>query len=92
MRVPTEKLKEIETLVANGWCQNSSARDEQGRPVHPSSDRATCFCLTGAATRARVGLSTFAETLGFTDILTLVAWNDHQDRSLDEVLERIRSC
>lgn len=41
-------LLEVRHLIEKGWCQYELAEDAYGRPCHPLSDEAVCYCLDGA--------------------------------------------
>ena len=58
-KLRAERLEKVATvldsaadLVDKGWCQNSIARDAEGKPVNELSEDAVAFCADGAIVRA----------------------------------------
>lgn len=52
MNTEIEHLKKMRELLAKGWTQGAWARDGNGTSVGPHSEKAKCFCMLGASTRA----------------------------------------
>ena len=76
--------------VRSGWCKGSNARDKDGRMTHYASDKAVSWCLVGAwmlssdsfDERHEVGVAICKHV----DEPRMDSWNDHPDRTKDEVL------
>lgn len=47
-----ERLDKAANLIEQGWTQGAYARDANGIGVHPRSEDAVCWCLTGAIQNA----------------------------------------
>ena len=62
------------------WTQNASARNADGKGVHPYNPTAVCFCSTGAMSKAEwdiLSVGSFRDELyRFTDFFTIVDFND----------------
>ncbi len=48
-----ETLKAMRELLSapERWCQGDYAKDSLGEPCDPESNRAVCWCLSGAASK-----------------------------------------
>jgi hypothetical protein len=96
-----QMLADAYELVLSGWCQGSSAQDEMGRVIEPSSAFARRWSAPGALERV------WRRTLEDSDLaleaferanLALAAavhdvpahWNDNAGRSRTEVLKAFR--
>ena len=98
---PAERLlAEAYEFVLDGWCQGTSALDEWGRPVEPSSAFARRWSALGALERAwrrsveppEVARAAFEEAkLALTAAVNDVpqAWNDEPQRHQSEVLSAL---
>lgn len=85
--------------IERGWTQGTFARGADGQQVLIHEARATCFCVLGAIIRAypdpdgqervfgklcvHLGLAVGQDSLS--------DWNDHPDRTRDEVLEALKA-
>lgn len=85
------------------WMQGGYGRRSDGQvidlPDSPELAGATCLCALGALRKASAdvpALHRYRVTLAAETALTktvgdsIPAWNDHPDRTLDEVLDTIR--
>lgn len=64
-------LERARDLIAAGWTQDEDARDGNGRARLFSSEVATCFCISGALSRAAFDLGNWRErvddeTMGYS--------------------------
>jgi len=93
-------LKEAKLLIAQGWCQETMARDTNGNAVPSTSNSACEFCIAGAihaAAYKHVNGQNFYESarparmamrraIGTVD---LPMWNDWESRTQSDVLHAI---
>ena len=76
--------------VERGWCQKHYSADANDEHTGMFADNAAKWCLFGALIRENAGLS---ETLLLYDMVgaeenrSLVEWNDHPDRTKQEVID-----
>ncbi|HEX2111741.1 MAG TPA: hypothetical protein VHF67_09315 [Gaiellaceae bacterium] len=93
-------LADAYDLVATGWCQGTSARDADGRPVAAHSPTACEWSLTGSLLRVlrtseaepELALHAFQRaSLAVTAAVNGVAsvWNDAPRRRADDVLDAL---
>lgn len=87
---PLETLKTARALVANGWTQETFARDGSGSAVRSRAENAVCFCATGAISRA-CRSDHDAYQLAYAAIERVVGeppatWNDSRHRTQAEVV------
>jgi hypothetical protein len=91
-------LADAYQLVLDGWCQGSSAEDEEGRPIEPSSAFARRWSAPGALERIwrrtsqdeDVALEAYQRAcLALASAVRDVPqrWNDAKGRRQDEVLD-----
>lgn len=87
-------------LVLSGWCQGTSAQDEGGRSIEPSSAFARRWSAPGALERVwrrgDDGNGSLVEAYERASLALTAAvrdvpqrWNDVADRRLDEVLDAL---
>lgn len=90
-------------LVLGGWCQGSTAQDEMGRPIEPSSAFARRWSASGALERvwrrsvgdADVALQAFERAnLALAGAVKDVPerWNDAAERTVGDVLDAFRAA
>jgi hypothetical protein len=88
-------MKAWQLLEEKDWCQYALAKDSQGFPVRSNSSQACCFCVIGllaavADTSLKDSFSSSYSCLEAhiekTFNLTVVRWNDHPERTKEEVL------
>lgn len=94
-------LEASRLLQGNGWNKFSMARDLSGKRCGPSSNEASCFCLSGALVKAWRLLDPSREIFyfkffeeKFSEVLrtkykynyTYTRWNDRVATSKEEVL------
>lgn len=77
--------------LVRGWTQCAHARNKTNTPVHPESEEAVCWCYAGSLHPASesakpVLIRIVRESIQAQDI---TAWNDHIDRTPEEVLAAI---
>ncbi len=87
-----EALVRARELIALGWTQGTYAEDEDGAEISFADPQAVCFCLAGAV-KAATGtpphdkiaavFQALADGIGG---MALIAWNDAELRTQDEVL------
>lgn len=72
-----ETLVVARELIASpaAWTQGEFARDAHGKPVHPRSETATCFCLLGALNRA--GGDTLGAAGAMTEVMASSKYRRH---------------
>lgn len=96
-------LADAYELVLSGWCQGTSAEDEAGRGIEPSSAFARRWSAAGALERVwrregdanGVALEAYERaTLALSAAIhdAPQRWNDAANRTRDEVLEAIASA
>lgn len=80
------------------WTQGAYARHENGNPIGPMEDNATCWCLSGAIQRIDKGsqfsrawetFDTFVRRRGHDHI---AAFNDAPGRTQTEVVAALRKA
>jgi hypothetical protein len=87
-------------LILGGWCQGTSAQDEMGRAIEPSSAFARRWSAPGAVERvwrrmpsgSDDALTAFERAnLALTAVVNDVPqrWNDAMDRTKDHVLDAL---
>jgi hypothetical protein len=95
-----QMLCEAYELVLSGWCQETDAQDELGRAIEPSSAFARRWSAVGALERVwrripggdDLAIEAFERAnLALAGVVRDVPrrWNDHGDRTQDEVLEAL---
>ena len=95
-----ERLAEAFALVTAGWCQGTSARDEDGRAVEPASPAARRWSPVGAVVCARERSSVAGrsgiEAYCFANLALTAAvravpdtWNDAPGRRQEEAAEAL---
>jgi hypothetical protein len=94
--VPRKVLQNARDLVAQGWTQGASARDRNGKAVHPWNAQARSWSVLGAivcgdATRqGRVPMSLLAEAVHLLaaalHTASLNEWNDAAGRTQADAL------
>lgn len=94
----SQLLARAEELLTKGWTQKEYARDAMYLPAFWAGDTATCWCLSGALRRAAIDV--VASPRDYQDaaqviyrsegMLTIPEWNDHPDRTQEEVLGVVR--
>jgi len=95
-------LADAYELVLSGWCQGTSAQDEGGRSIEPSSAFARRWSAPGALERVwrrgDDGNGSLVEAYERASLALTAAvrdvpqrWNDVADRRLDEVLDALAS-
>lgn len=79
-------------LIAKGWTQSTSARDNRGIRVDLDGDEATCFCAYGAVARIAGRNNVLLQQV--LDILTpltagygIVYFNDGVGRTQQDVID-----
>lgn len=93
-------------LIRGGWVRFENAKDAQGLKVHPVSPDACRFCMAGAFIRAvheaHPGINHDYDLVavplyrrGYEAITSKIKsnigpWNDHPDRTKEEVEETFR--
>jgi hypothetical protein len=95
-------LAEAYELVLNGWCQGTSAQDEEGRVIEPSSAFARRWSAPGALERIwrraddhELMLDAYQRAnLALAAVVRDVPqrWNDAAGRRLDEVLDSLAAA
>jgi hypothetical protein len=97
-------MKAWQILEQNGWCQKVNARSDKGRSCSPVSRKAVSFCIFGAIDRKRTSefgtvdfvgacadINSVQDKLQATDQDALIsAWNDHPDRTKEEVIALLK--
>jgi len=91
-------MKAFELLEKYGWCQENMATDETGVGCSINDKTAANFCLIGARYRKnRRSRTTLTEDLikvlrklGFKSSAGLSVWNDHPDRTKEEVVALLK--
>lgn len=106
-RTPAKRRKQVATvlrdaaeLVNRGWTQGDYARDAAGHEVDPRDPEAVCWCAQGAIWKAGCTAEFQAISVLCTHINdtpgwyvdTVIAWNDHPDRTAEEVATTMREC
>jgi len=87
-----------ELIETKGWTQNAFAR-ACGHPVNFYDRAAECFCVTGAI--GAVSMSEpclveyqsrmlLARSIGINSSLDIIAWNDNQSRTKDDVIAALK--
>ena len=94
-------LLKAASIVEEGWCQGHLHRNKDGDVTY-SGEQAARSCAAGAIARASDQLSGDLGTLsnlGSTarrglrkqlGLISIPVWNDHPDRTADEVAEAMR--
>lgn len=90
-----ETLKNAKTLIENGWCQGSEAKDIDGNIAHNKSRKAVSFCVVGSISRAAHDLgrsinswqNCFNIFRKANSIISISAFNDHPSMSKEEILQ-----
>jgi hypothetical protein len=91
-------MKAFELLEKYGWCQENMATDETGVGCSINDKTAANFCLIGVIYRKnRRSRTTLTEDLikvlrklGFKSSAGLSVWNDHPDRTKEEVIALLK--
>lgn len=99
MRLVADILERAKGYVERGWCQGSSATNEQGEVVNPFHPSACCWCAQGAVNAAafEFRLESWFESavtslrkelriLGVENP-SIPRWNDDPFRTKQEVLD-----
>ena len=90
------KLKAVRALIELGWCQLFMALDAGHNLANPSHGEARYWCLTGAGSALSMNdgvlTRTLANALGFDGRFAMTSWNDHPDRTKQEVLDRLSNA
>lgn len=87
-----EIMKAARALITppGSWTQDTYALDADGNEVGPSSESATCYCSSGAISRISGSIAArvieFAEHISCIYGVSIPVWNDHPDRTHEEVL------
>ena len=94
--MPQAVLQNGRVLVAEGWTQGASARDRDGRAVHPWSADARSWSILGAiicgdeTRQGRVSVTRLAEAVvlmaAVLDSASLNDWNDAPARTQADAL------
>jgi hypothetical protein len=89
--VPLKVLQNARELIADGWTQGASARDRNGRAVHPWSANARSWSVLGAIVcgdptrQGRVPMSMLADAVvllaATVHTASLNDWNDAPGRT-----------
>ena len=87
-----EKLKAVRALIERGWCQLFMALDAGHNLANPSHGEACYWCISGAGRAIGLPLSTLASALGLDGRFAMTSWNDHPDRTKQEVLDRLSNA
>jgi hypothetical protein len=98
-----QMLADAYELVVGGWCQGSSAQDEMGRAIEPSSAFARRWSAAGALERVwrrgfedpDVALDAFERAnLALAAAVKDVPqkWNDAAERTTDDVLDALQDA
>ena len=85
----------IRERIERGWTQDAFARNEYGEQVPSRAPEAVSWCLTGACNYDTAGdnwdcVAPFLRTA--TGWNSMVLWNDHPDRTKQEVLDALTSA
>lgn len=90
-------LRGAEYLRRNKWTQNAYARDSKGHPVHPCSEEAVCWDITGALVKGLDGrpcsAKVFLEAVDAVEVLfdrNINCINDKQYIFKEEVIQYIQ--
>jgi hypothetical protein len=86
-------MKAFELLEKYGWCQYAWARNAEGLSAPIESDMACSFCTRGALERVGAGrpaLEKLARHLSLYSTLQITAWNDHPERTKEEVIALLK--
>ncbi len=89
-----EILLAARTLILQGWCLGTYARDVNGHPVSPQHVTATSFCMMGAIWRVSPGFDRYKHgAMGQLESVvprdqgkSLGWWQDQPGRTVDDVL------
>jgi hypothetical protein len=91
-------MKAFELLEKYGWCQENLATDETGVGCSINDKTAANFCLIGAIYRKNrcsrtsltEDLAKACRKLGFGSSASLSVWNDHPERTKEEVVALLK--
>jgi len=75
------------------WTKHTLARDQQGDKCSPHNNDATCWCIVGAIKRSLPGNNTLPASKYLEELLGikfLGTWNDHPDRTFQEIKGLLR--
>lgn len=80
-------------FIRKGWCQHEYARDKDGNWCDATNPEAVAWCLGGAVQKAGgAPVESFLLQGVIRQLIwknfqtTFMAWNDHRDRTQDEVI------
>lgn len=90
----TSLLQEAQRIIDGHWCQFAAARDRNGNPISPRSNKAVTFCISGAIYAAAEKLKASNRVIrdAFTALHKalktnrVAEWNDVATRTFAEVL------
>lgn len=90
--IKLEALQKMRGFIKRGWTQFTYARNKDGDAVNYSGRSACCWCLTGAARKARCE----AAFCALWDQMyprgrSAWGWNDRPGRTRGQVLRRLDS-
>ena len=80
-------------IERTGWTQGHYAHDKDGHPCQPRSSSAVCFCALGALEAQRLNdeqMGSAHEELAWRVGASVSLWNDHPDRTKEEVIAALR--
>ena len=98
-QTPQDILNAAADLIERtGWTQGCSARDENDKKCGEEDPKAVCYCVYGAIAKSSQTLK-YSKSLKLPfDILRdsagitggIISWNDHPDRTKEEVIAALR--
>lgn len=94
MTLPAILSAAADLLDTDGhWTRGVTARDEEHAACHWDYEGAVCWNVCGAILKAGGDRDTIQEaTMLISGIIPLAAWNDHEGRTRDGVVEALRDA
>lgn len=82
------RLERARALLAkpNGWTRGWYAKTQKNNEANPRSRAAVSFCVLGACDRVGASTQILSEIVIPKRANTLPDWNDHPDRTQEQVL------